>query len=147
MNPAQFEQMPSFIKKEMDAISEKIRPIMKKVSTYYMFGFPLMIVGIINLISHYVSNDFNTGDLVGPVVYALIAALGIALFQESRLLRKQIHQVGKTYMEERIKKSDVMNEAEKNRYIATIRKMVKLDFQPFIRFLTEENQRSHDYFK
>ena len=44
MNSAQFERLPHFIKKEMDSISEKIRPMMKKISTYYIFGLPLMVI-------------------------------------------------------------------------------------------------------
>ena len=57
MNSAQFERLPHFIKKEMDSISEKIRPMMKKISTYYIFGLPLMVIGVLNIIFLFFDNE------------------------------------------------------------------------------------------
>ncbi|SEN67126.1 hypothetical protein SAMN04488134_101603 [Amphibacillus marinus] len=141
MNSAQFEQLPPFIKREMDLISEKIRPIMKKVSTYYMFGFPLMLIGILNMVLPFINTDFAMETLLIPAIFALVAAIGIALFKESRFLRKQIHRIGKDYMVERISKSEVMEDSEKSRYITNVKKQVRMDLQPFFKFLTEENKR------
>ncbi|MBM7540373.1 DUF5392 family protein [Amphibacillus cookii] len=148
MNPAQFEQLPPFIKQEMDVISAKIRPLMKKVSAYYMFGFPLMLIGLLSMGMYLFDNSLNVETMMIPSVYALIAAAGVALFKESRFLKKQIHQVGKNYMVERIDKSEIIEEEEKNHYIKTVKKQVKMDLQPFFKFLTEENKRKHiDYFR
>ncbi|WP_067839968.1 DUF5392 family protein [Amphibacillus sediminis] len=141
MNPIQFEQLPPFIKREMDKISEKIRPLMKKVSTYSMFGFPLMLIGIFNMVIPFLNQEFSMESLLVPGVYALVAAIGVALFKESNFLKKQIHQIGKNYMVERINRSELMEADEKERYIAHVKKYVKMDLQPFFRFLTEENRR------
>lgn len=146
MNSAQFERLPHFIKKEMDSISEKIRPIMKKVSTYYIFGFPLMLIGMLNILFLIFDNSITADNYVVPVVYAFFAALGLAMFNESRLLKKEIHEVGKDYIIERINKSEIMEDDEKNRYIASVRNQVKMDLQPFFKFLTEENKRTHGQF-
>ena len=148
MNSAQFERLPHFIKKEMDSISEKIRPMMKKVSTYYIFGLPLMVIGVLNIIFLFFDNEIAMESYFTPIIYALLAAVGLALFNESRMLKKEIHEVGKEYIVKRINKSELMEEAEKTRYISTVQKQVKMDLQPFFKFLTEENKRNHkDYFK
>lgn len=146
MNPAQFEQLPQFIKKEMESISAKIRPIMKKVSTYYIVGFPLMLIGIFNIIIYLFNTDFNTDSYIVPIVYAFIAALGLALFRESRQLKKDIHEVGKDHIIERINKSRIMGEEEKGQYIVRIKQHGKMNLQPFFKFLAEENRRNKDIF-
>mgnify|MGYP001058598554 CR=1 FL=1 len=146
MNSAQFERLPHFIKKEMDSISEKIRPIMKKVSTYYIFGLPLMLIGIFNIILLFIDSHLVIDNYLIPIFYAFLAALGLAMFNESRQLKKEIHKVGKDYIIERISKSEIMEKAEKDRYIASIKNQVKMDLQPFFRFLTEENRRSSDHY-
>ncbi|GAA4071034.1 YwnF family protein [Amphibacillus indicireducens] len=146
MNSAQFERLPHFIKKEMDSISEKIRPIMKKVSTYYIFGFPLMLIGMLNILFLIFDHNITVDNYIVPVVYAFFAALGLAMFNESRLLKKEIHEVGKDYIIERINQSEIMEDDEKNRYIASVRNQVKMDLQPFFKFLTEENKRTQGHF-
>ncbi|WP_440895090.1 YwnF family protein [Amphibacillus sp. Q70] len=146
MNSAQFERLPHFIRKEMESISEKIRPLMKKVSTYYIFGLPLMLIGILNILFFLFDNGLDMESYLVPIVYAFFAALGLALFNESRLLKKEIHQVGKDYIIERINKSELMGDEEKNRYIASIKRQVKMDLQPFFKFLAEENKRNQDAF-
>lgn len=144
MNSAQFERLPHFIKKEMESISEKIRPLMKKVSTYYIFGLPLMLTGILNILFYLFDDGTNMDDYLVLILYTFLAALGLALFNESRLLKKEIHQVGKDYIIERINKSELMEDDEKNRYIASVKQQVKMDLQPFFRFLAEENKRNQD---
>ena len=146
MNSAQFERLPYFIKKEMDSISEKIRPIMKKVSTYYIFGLPLMMIGILNILFLIFDDSIALDNYLVPVFYAFLAAVGLAMFNESRLLKKEIHEVGKDYIIERINKSELMEDDEKNRYINSVKQQVKMDLQPFFKFLTEENKRTHKHF-
>lgn len=146
MNSAQFERLPHFIKKEMDSISEKIRPIMKKVSTYYIFGLPMMVIGVLNIIFLLIDNESAMDNSWIPIVSALLAALGLALYNESRFLKKEIHVVGKDYIIERINNSELMEESEKTRYIKSVEKQVKMDLQPFFKFLTEENKRHHKHF-
>lgn len=146
MNSAQSERLPHFIKKEMDSISEKIRPIMKKVSTYYIFGLPLMVIGILNILFLIFDDGIAVDNYLEPVFYAFLAALGLAMFNESRLLKKEIHEVGKDYIIERINQSELMEDDEKNRYIDSVQKQVKMDLQPFFKFLTEENKRTHEHF-
>jgi len=148
MNSAQFERMPHFIKKEMDSISEKIRPMMKKISAYHIFGLPMMVIGIINILFLIFDSEMVIDNYLIPIIYALLAASGLALFKESRTLKKEIHEVGKDHIIERINQSKIMEEAEKSRYIQSVQRQVKMDLQPFFKFLTEENKRNNtNYFK
>lgn len=147
MNPSHFEHLPPFIKREIEKISDKIQPLLKKNSTYFLFGFPLMIVGILNIMMYFTQGNINIDSALIPGAYALMAAVGLALFQESRLLRKEINTIGKEHMVERIKQSDIMTEGKKKNYILTVEKQKKMDLQPFFKFLTEENkEQKNSYF-
>lgn len=147
MNPSHFEHLPPFIKKEMEKIAEKVQPLLKKNTTYFMFGLPLMLVGGLNIAMHYTQGSLTMNSILMPAIYALMAAIGLALFQESRGLKKQIHRIGKAHMVERIKQSDIIEENRKQIYILTVEKQTKMDLQPFFKFLTEENkERQNTYF-
>jgi hypothetical protein len=147
MNPSHFEHLPPFIKREIEKISEKIQPLLKKNSTYFLFGFPLMLVGILNIMMYFTQGNINMDSALIPGLYAIMAAVGLALFQESKSLRKQINIIGKEHMVERIKQSEVMEEAKKKKYILTVEKQTKMDLQPFFNFLTEEDkEQKNSYF-
>lgn len=147
MNLSQFEHLPPFIKREMESIAEKIQPLLKKNTTYFMLGFPLMLVGIINILMHFTYGSWDMSSILIPAVYALMSAIGVALFQESRGLKKQIHHIAKAHIVARIKQSDVMTDDKKNIYISSVQKQPKMDLQLFFKFLTEENrERQSSYF-
>lgn len=138
--------LPPFIQQEMDKIATLIRPLMKKVSLFYMIGLPLLIVGSLNMVLPFLSSEFNALSSSSKIIYALVAAVGLSLFRESQFLRKQMHQTVKRYIEERIKNSIVLKEHEKTRYVTRVNKQKQMDLPLFFHFLTEEHKRKeHDW--
>ncbi|GAA5417281.1 hypothetical protein Pryu01_02344 [Paraliobacillus ryukyuensis] len=146
MNPLLFENMPPFIKREMEKITEQIQPLMKKNSKYVMFAFPLMIVGGFNLLLTFFQGGVGFDQLLVPSIYALITAIGIALYKESKHVNKQIHRIGKNHMIERIETSSIIADDKKNAYINMVKKHSKMSLQIFINFLTEENKQKQNMY-
>lgn len=146
MNLSQTNQFPPFIQQEMDKILEKIRPLMKKISLYYMIGLPMLIVGALNMIMPFINPSAMFETYILPIIYALIAAIGLALFRESRFLRKQMHLIGKNYMIERVKRSQIVEEHVKKKYVERLAKPLKMDLPLFFNFLTEENRSKQTQF-
>lgn len=146
MNPLLFENMPPFIKREMEKITEQIQPLMKKNSKYVMFAFPLMIVGGFNLLLTFFDGGVGFDQLLVPSIYALITAIGIALYKESKHVNKQIHRIGKKHMIERIETSSIIADDKKNAYINMVKKQSKMSLQIFINFLTEENKQKQNMY-
>ncbi|WP_256860534.1 DUF5392 family protein [Paraliobacillus ryukyuensis] len=146
MNPLLFENMPPFIKREMEKITEQIQPLMKKNSKYVMFAFPLMIVGGFNLLLTFFDGGVGFDQLLVPSIYALITAIGIALYKESKHVNKQIHRIGKEHMIERIETSSIIADDKKNAYINMVKKQSKMSLQIFINFLTEENKQKQNMY-
>lgn len=133
--------LPPFIQQEMDKIAEKIRPLMKKVSLYHMIGLPMLIFGVMNMALPFLSSNFQVESMLIPAIYALVAAVGVALFKESRFLRKQVHLVTINYMKDRIKKSQVFEASEKDRFLRKVSERKTMDLPAFFQFLTEEHKR------
>ena len=74
------KSLPPFIQQEMDKIATMIRPLMKKVSLFYMIGLPLLILGVLNMVLPFLSAEFSSLSMTARVVYALVAAIGLSLF-------------------------------------------------------------------
>ncbi|CQR47881.1 hypothetical protein BN1058_02213 [Paraliobacillus sp. PM-2] len=146
MNPLLFENMPPFIRREMEKITQQIQPLMKKNSKYMMFAFPLMLVGGFNLVVMFFQGGFSFDMLPITGIYALSAAIGIALFKESKFMNKKIHQIGKEHIIERIKMSRIIGDDKKNVYIKMVKNQSKMSLQVFFNFLTEENQEKQNMY-
>ncbi|MFB1051619.1 DUF5392 family protein [Paraliobacillus sp. JSM ZJ581] len=146
MNSLLFENMPPFIKKEMEKITQQIQPLMKKNSKYIMFAFPFMLVGGLNLIVMFFQDAYSFDMLPVTGIYALITAIGIALFKESKFMSKKIHQVGKEHIIERMEMSRIIGEEKKNAYIKMVKNQSKMSLQVFFNFLTEENKEKQNMY-
>lgn len=146
MNPLLFDNMPPFIKREMEKITQQIQPLMKKNSKYVMFAFPLMLVGGFNLIVMFFQGAYSFDMLPITGLYALFTAIGIALFKESKFMNKKIHQVGKQQIIERIQMSRIIGEEKKNAYIEMVKNQSKMSLQVFFNFLTEENKEKQNMY-
>lgn len=146
MNPLLFENMPPFIKHEMEKIVEQIQPLMKRNSRYIMFAFPFMFVGGFQLIMMFFQGSIGGDMLVVNGIYALMTAIGIALYKESRHMNKKIHQIGKKHMIERIETSRIIADDKKHAYIKMVKKHSKMSLQIFFNFLTEENQAKQNMY-
>ncbi|MGM0522493.1 MAG: DUF5392 family protein [Bacillota bacterium] len=141
------KSLPPFIQQEMDKIATMIRPLMKKVSLFYMIGLPLLILGVLNMVLPFLSAEFSSISMTARVVYALVAAVGLSLFRESQFLKKQMHQIVKRYIAERIKKSILIEEHEKTRYVTRVNKQKQMDLPLFFHFLTEEHKRKERQYR
>ncbi|SFL54650.1 hypothetical protein SAMN04487943_102156 [Gracilibacillus orientalis] len=133
--------IPTFMKIELEKLFHKINPLIKKNSRYMMFAIPLLLISIFNFIFFLFFGGFSNGMLAVVVVYALMAAVGMALYKESKQIKKKIKQLEMEHIVTRIEKSEVMNEHKKKNYISLIKSQPKMGLQTFINFLTEENDR------
>jgi uncharacterized membrane protein YuzA (DUF378 family) len=140
------KSLPPFIQQEMDKIATMIRPLMKKVSIFYLIGLPLFILGVLNMVLPFLSTEFSSISMTARIVYAIVAAVGISLFRESQFLKKQMHQTVKRYIAERIKKSVLIEEHEKTRYVTRVNKQKQMDLPLFFHFLTEEHKRKERHY-
>ncbi|MRG85877.1 DUF5392 family protein [Salinibacillus xinjiangensis] len=146
MNPMMFKHMPGFVKKELEAISEVLHPYLKKHSKYLVFALPLLTFSVFNLFFYLITGNLYLDMIPTLAIYALMASIGLALYKESRYVKKEIENIGMEHMINRIKNSEHMNDYSKESYINTIKEQPKLGFQPFIDFLTEEHQRKQQMF-
>ncbi|GAE91913.1 hypothetical protein JCM21714_883 [Gracilibacillus boraciitolerans JCM 21714] len=120
---------------------KKLNPLIKKNTKYMMFAVPLLFMSIFNLIFFLFFGGFANGMFAIAVVYALMAAVGMALYKESKHIKKKIKELEMEHMVTRIKKSDVINDYKKDDYISLIKSQPGIGIQTFMNFLTEENER------
>ncbi|MFP3393676.1 DUF5392 family protein, partial [Brevibacillus sp. SIMBA_076] len=74
------EQLPGFIKKEIQKIQIAIAPLMKKSIIYRFLAFPLAAFSLFHLASLLIQAPSGRGALVSAGIFALLAALGLAFF-------------------------------------------------------------------
>src|SRR5690606_37443779 len=130
--------MPSFIKKEVDKLNETISPFLKKVSKYSFWSFPLIAFSLINLFFELVIMP-ETRTIITLILYAVLGAFGFALSKEAKHQRKEILKMSEEFIVKRIKKSNVIGDLAKDRYIKKVREQPAFAMNHFIRFLEEEN--------
>ncbi|MGP4042440.1 DUF5392 family protein [Gracilibacillus sp. D59] len=133
--------IPTFMKTELEKLFHKINPLIKKNAKYMMFAVPLLFISIFNLFFFLFFDGFSNGMVAVAVVCALMAAVGMALYKESKHIKKKIRELEMEHIVTRIEKSNVMNELKKKDYISLIKSQPKMGIQTFINFLTEENDR------
>ncbi|MFD1361804.1 DUF5392 family protein [Lentibacillus salinarum] len=141
MNPFTTRGMPSFIEREMEIIDELVKPKLKKSSKYMFVAIPLLTISIINLFFMLVINGYNQDMMIALGIYALLGAIGAALYKESRHVNKEIRQIGMEHIIQRIKSSEHVNDYTKDHYINHIKAKPKFGLQTFFNFLSEEQQR------
>lgn len=144
MNPLLFENMPFFIKREMEKIAEQVHPLMKRNSRYVLFAFPLMLVGGMNLIIMAFQSSWNSEVLPFAGIYAFITSIGMALYKESKHVNKKIHQIGKKHIIDRIQTSHIVTDDKKKAYINMVKEHSKMSLQIFFNFLNEENKEKQN---
>ncbi|MFC4401878.1 DUF5392 family protein [Gracilibacillus xinjiangensis] len=134
-------EIPLFIKKELENLFAKIGPLMKKNTKYMMFATPLIAISFFNLIFFLFFGGFQNDMLAALFIYALMASVGLALFKESKRIKKQIKELEMEHIVNRIEKSDFINDYKKKDYISLIKNQPRMGIQTFMNFLTEENER------
>ena len=106
MNNFVFKQMPSYVEREMKIITDHVKPLLKKSSRYTFIAIPMSMVSFMNLFFLIVYNGVNKEVMGSLILFAVFAAIGMALYKESKFLRKEIQQKSNQYIIERIKKSE-----------------------------------------
>jgi hypothetical protein len=131
--------MPSFIKKEVDKLNDTIYPFIKKVSKYSFWSFPLITFSLINLFFMLVVMP-DTRTTAALIFYAVMGAFGFALSKEAKHQRKEILKVSEAFIVKRIKRSDIVTDPVKDRYIQNVKEQPGFAMNHFIKFLEEENR-------
>ena len=140
MKPLSIRQVPAYIQKEMEIITKHVKPLVKKSSTYAILSIPLILFSLTNLFILLINNGFNREMWLTLLVFAVLAAIGMALSKESKSLQKEIQQKSNHYIIERIKKSIIVPEFKKKEFVNLIKKQPVLGFNTFIKFLEEEKR-------
>jgi len=131
---------PEYIKKEIEAIQNLILPVARKTSKYMLWTFPLLTISLVNLV-YLLAFTPKTEDTVGSLVlFAILGALGMALWKETKLNKKEIEKIGLVYIVDRIQKSRVVSEDRKNYYLKKVKEQPVEAMTNFIKFLQEENR-------
>ncbi|UOQ92355.1 YwnF family protein [Halobacillus shinanisalinarum] len=113
--------MPNFVNRELKQIQELILPTMKKVSKYTLGSFLLIAISVINLFSLVFIVPSHMSSMFTIGFYALIGAVGMALYKEARLQRKEMKKRSTDYIIERIQKSHLISDQSKEEYISQIK--------------------------
>ncbi|WP_404328214.1 YwnF family protein [Mesobacillus maritimus] len=134
--------MPNHVKKEIEKLQEILNPFMKKVAKYSMWTLPLVVFSFFNLLNLIYFGALNRDNLPIILFFAFTGAIGMALYKEVRIQRKEIQKISAKYIIERIKKSEIATESHKNQYIALVKEQsIGKMMNHFIMFLNEEENR------
>jgi hypothetical protein len=134
------KRMPAFIKNELQIIMDVLQPLLKKHSKYLYISIPLMAFSIITLVIRLITGGWYLEGIPGLTIFAFMAALGVALYKESKSVKKDIEKTGMEHIINRINESEHMNDYSKKKYIQAIKSQPKLSFHAFLNFLNEEHQ-------
>lgn len=132
--------IPPFVKREVDKLEETVEPIAKKAAKYSFWSFPLIVFSVINLF--FLLFIMQQNNLIVMTFYAAIGAIGLALSKEVRHQRKELIKRTREYIIKRIHQSEEVSSEVKNKYIRLVKEHPLRSFQYFIEFLEEEHRIS-----
>ncbi|MCM3584577.1 YwnF family protein [Mesobacillus maritimus] len=136
------KEMPLHVKKELEKLERIISPAMKKMTKYSLWTFPLLGVSIFNLVSLIFFGALNRDTLPLVLFLAIIGAIGMALYKEIKMQRKELQKISAEFMITRIQNSEVANDYHKKMYIELIKaQSIGKMMNSFIQFLNEEENR------
>ena len=136
-------QMSDHIRKEIEAIQRLILPLARKTSRYMFWTVPLIGISVVNLIYllFFAPEFLDTRFLI--VLYAFLGALGLALYREIKLNKREMEKISVEYMINRVKQSPFLGDDRKSYYIRLVEKLPVEAWDYFIRFLQEEERNKH----
>ncbi|MEQ6377200.1 DUF5392 family protein [Bacillaceae bacterium S4-13-58] len=132
--------VPPFVKREVDKLEETVEPIAKKAAKYSFWSFPLIVFSLINLF--FLLFVIQQNNLIAMAFYAVLGAIGLALSKEVRYQRKELMERTKEYIIKRIHQSEDVTPEVKNKYIQLVKQHPFRSFQYFVEFLEEEHRMS-----
>jgi hypothetical protein len=132
--------MPNFVKREIERLEEIISPFLKKASKYALFSLPLISFSVINLFLLLFVTSEQKFTATTITIYAVIGAIGMALSKEAKIQQIEIQNISSDYIIERIKKSELASAHLKKQYIFLVKEEPSMAMQHFITFLKKEDQ-------
>lgn len=140
MKRVMLQQIPGYIKKEIDLLGERLKPLIKKSSIYSFISLPMILFSLSNLFFLLVIQGMSKENLYYSLLFALFASVGLALMKESKNIQKEVQQLSIQYIIERISKSNFVPEMKKKEFIQNIINQPILGINTFIQFLEEEKK-------
>ncbi|MEC1259305.1 DUF5392 family protein [Bacillus swezeyi] len=131
-----FNQMPAFMKEEMDNLKRVAAPILKKRLIFLFIAIPLILGSLI-----YLSTFWSQSSYMKIGIAAIAAAFGMALLKESSHQKRNVQQTVMKYILERMQKSEVLPDERKNRYVRAVKEEPFTVMRNFMAFLNEEEIR------
>lgn len=140
MKSIQMNDQTPFIKKEMEKIQAKIAPLLKKNLIFTFISLPLIVFSLFNLYL-LLFHSTNRSEITLPIIlFALSAAIGMALMKETKYNNKEIQSRSFAYIEKRIKSSKDINDYSKEHYLNRLYKQPFQSMEIFFEFLKQEER-------
>ncbi len=144
MNNLMFQNMPDYIKEEMEGVMRKAKSLIKKNTVFTLLSIPLIVFSVFNLFFLVFRFGVESDMVYVLLLFALLGSIGIALYKEAKAVRKEIRKVSSEHIVERIEASDIVNDYQKRDFIDSIKKRPVLAMSVFIQFLQEEKHRQEN---
>ncbi|ARK30505.1 DUF5392 family protein [Halalkalibacter krulwichiae] len=139
MIPSKLDQFSHYTRKEFEKIQEMIAPLVKKSSTYAFLSVPMFSFSVVNLY-FLLFNSSQANQMLWIAIFAILGALGLALFKESIHKNREIFNKSVAYIKGRINKSDLITDDEKENYLNEIKHNPVNVFKVFQKFLSREER-------
>ncbi|MFO6497003.1 MULTISPECIES: YwnF family protein [Bacillus] len=136
-----FNQMPAFMKEELDNLKRVAAPILKKRLVFLFVAIPLLLASLIYLSTFWGQVSFGTESYIKIGIAAIGAAFGMALLKESSHQKRNVQKTVMTYILDRMQKSEVLPDDRKNRYVRAVKEEPFTVMRSFLEFLNEEENR------
>ncbi|MFN2744567.1 YwnF family protein [Bacillus sp. z60-18] len=136
-----FNQMPAFMKEELDNLKRVAAPILKKRLVFLFVAIPLLLASLIYLSTFWGQVSFGTESYIKIGIAAIGAAFGMALLKESSHQKRNVQETVMTYILDRMQKSEVLPDDRKNRYVRAVKEEPFTVMRSFLEFLNEEENR------
>ncbi|MCK1991238.1 hypothetical protein GW626_12910 [Peribacillus muralis] len=138
--------IPHFMQAELEQLQAKISPMLKKNMKYSLLSTAMIGFSVINLFFLLFNNESLSISNIALGIYALIGAIGLALLKENKHNQKEIANMSRIYMLERMKKSRYISDARKSNYYGKVNDQPLYAMNVFFEFLAEEQQRKDQLF-
>ncbi|SFE96925.1 DUF5392 family protein [Alteribacillus iranensis] len=140
MNPFYPKDTPTHVKKEFDHLQSKLAPFFKKSMIYGAVAAPMLFFSLFNLYFLTTSAPLTRETAIVIGLFALAGAFSMALIKESFHQNKEIQKTSIKYMEERIKKSTILEESAQRSYLNKIAANPTQTYHIFYEFLEHEQR-------
>ncbi|WP_180994095.1 DUF5392 family protein [Bacillus sp. Marseille-P3661] len=130
--------MPSFVMRELEKLEQMVSPFLKKASRYAIWSILLISISVVNLFILLFVSPTLEGMRLSIFMYALIGAVGMAFSKEAKFKQKEVINLSTNFIIERMRRSDLVTETTKMRYISLVKDQPLLAIQHLVKFLEEE---------